>query len=147
MVKAKKIKAAKIGFAKAPVGGRTLREYYDVAALPLLALVTWSVVGFGLNYLTVGLAGGTVASITLLLQLVAGVYIGFLTVEKFKDSRKSDAAIAGGLAGLINGTLIMTFELVRGNSIVALSSPFMGLLTIMVSAVIGAWICKKLFGK
>ncbi len=139
----KHLPVKKAGIQKMPVGGRTLHEYFDVAALPLLALVAWSVAGFGLNYLSFSWwSSGFAMSITLLIELAAGVYIGFLSVEKF-GGRVSDAAITGAVAGLVSGILIMFFELVRGNSVFALSSPFMSLLVVMVSASIGAWVFNK----
>ncbi|MBI5158521.1 hypothetical protein HY992_00185 [Candidatus Micrarchaeota archaeon] len=144
MAKRKPAPAKKEKTAKIPIGGRTLREYYNLVALPLVILVAWSVVGYMMNYLTVGLASGMTQTITLSVQLVVGVYIGFLAIEKFSNSRKSDAAIAGGLAGLINGVLIMVFNLVRGENLDALKEPFMGLAVVMVAAFVGALIFKIL---
>ena len=123
-------------------GSRPLREYYEITKTPLLILLVWSVFGFFLNYMMLMLTAGFVGSITAVMQLAAGVYIGHLTVSKFGD-KISDAAISGVLCGFIIGVLIMVFELLMGQLEMGVAAPVAGMLFVGVPAVIGAYIFKK----
>jgi len=127
--------------------GKSLNEYVNVITLPLAVWIVWSIVSFIINLAfapavkNAGVGGmgadvtalmivGVVALIGLVVNVLAGIWIGWRTVTIIHGSY-GHAAVAGVIAAAVNSAV--TFILV------IISGVFTGdLLAAVVSAIIGA---------
>lgn len=125
-----------------PWGTRPFYEYYEIGGGVLMALIVWSVVGWFINWFMAGATSGFIGSITAVIQIAGGVYIGYLTVEKFRD-KISDAVIAGAITGFISGFVIMVFEVLGSRKETALVAPLASMLFVSIPALIGAYMYRK----
>ncbi|MEM4389667.1 MAG: hypothetical protein QXG98_03310 [Candidatus Micrarchaeia archaeon] len=104
--------------AKAPAGvlGKTPQEYYEIIKLPLAVLVVWSVVEF-LVALAIPPLVFVVAPISLILALIAGLYVGWMMVKR-AGGGAIQALIAGAALGVVanavSGALSVIASLLRG---------------------------------
>jgi len=122
------------GLMDKEIGDRTINEYIVIIKTPLMWLIGLSILSFliGLPRYLPGI-GGVIALLTLpfsliilIVSLVIGGYIGYITVKKYSGNLLT-AAVAGALAGAISGLVGAVLGLF--NAVLSLAfafSPFGG---------------------